>query len=80
MSHFTPTRYLLETVATGRRFEDTGWMLADPQCKEPSLIRAIYDKKQITFGPEERGIYKFADWLPVLEWVWLAGAAVFILL
>ena len=65
MSHFTPTRYLLETVATGRRFEDTGWMLADPQCKEPSLIRAIYEKKQITFGPEERGIYKFADWMPV---------------
>ena len=65
MSHFTPTRYQLETVATGRRFEDTGWMLADPQCKEPSLIRAIYEKKQITFGPEERGIYKFADWMPV---------------
>ncbi len=65
MSKFTPTRYLLETVATGRRFEDTGWMLADPQCKEPSLIRAIYEKKQITFGPEERGIYKFADWMPV---------------
>ena len=65
MSKFTPTRYQLETVATGRRFEDTGWMLADPQCKEPSLIRAIYEKKQITFGPEERGIYKFADWMPV---------------
>ena len=65
MSQFTPTRYQLETVATGRRFEDTGWMLADPQCKEPSLIRAIYEKKQITFGPEERGIYKFADWMPV---------------
>lgn len=65
MSHFTPTRYLLETVATGRRFEDTGWMLTDPQCKEPSLIRAIYEKKQITFGPEGRGIYKFADWMPV---------------
>ena len=32
MTDFQPTRYGLETVATGRRFEDTGWMLADPQC------------------------------------------------
>ena len=65
MNDFQPTKYTLETVATGRRFEDSGWMLADPQCKEPSLIRAIYEKKQITFGPEERGFYKFADWMPV---------------
>ena len=65
MKDFQPTRYLLETVATGRRFADAGWMLADPECREPSLIRAIYEKKQIEFGPEERGIYKFADWMPV---------------
>jgi len=65
MKDFTPTKYVLETVATGRRFTDTGWMLADPECKEPSLIRAIYDKKQIEFGPESRGIYKFADWMPI---------------
>ena len=65
MSDFTPTKYVLETVATGRRFEDAGWTLADPECKEPSLVRAIYEKKQIEFGPEERGIYQFADWMPV---------------
>ena len=62
---FHPTKYILETVATGRRFEDAGWTLADPECKEPSLVRAIYEKKQITFGPEAMGIYKFADWMPV---------------
>ena len=65
MKEFKPTKYILETVATGRRFEDGGWTLADPECKEPSLVRAIYEKKQIEFGPEERGIYKFADWMPV---------------
>lgn len=65
MKSFTPTRYILGTVATGRRFEDSGWMLSDPECKEPSLIRAIYEKKQIEFGPESWGIYKFADWMPV---------------
>ena len=62
---FTPTKYVLETVATGRRFADAGWTLADPECKEPSLVRAIYEKKQIEFGPAERGIYQFADWMPV---------------
>ncbi len=65
MKTFKPTQYVLETVATGRRFEDAGWTLADPACKEPSLVRAIYEKKQIGFGPESRGLYKFADWLPV---------------
>jgi len=65
MKDFEPTQYVLETVATGRRFKDSGWMLADPQCTEPSLIRAVYEKKQIEFGPDQRGIYKFADWMPV---------------
>lgn len=65
MKEFKPTKYVLETVATGRRFEDAGWTLADPECKEPSLVRAIYEKKQIEFGPEEWGIYQFADWMPV---------------
>ena len=65
MEDFKPTKYVLETVATGRRFEDAGWSLADPQCKEPSLVRAVYEKKQIAFGPEERGIYQFADWMPI---------------
>ena len=65
MEEFKPTEYVLETVATGRRFEDAGWSLADPQCKEPSLVRAVYEKKQIAFGPEERGIYQFADWMPI---------------
>ena len=65
MKEFEPTKYVLETVATGRRFADGGWALGDPECKEPSLIRAIYEKKQIEFGPEEWGIYQFADWMPI---------------
>lgn len=65
MNGFKPTKYVLETVATGRCFEDAGWTLADPQCQEPSLVRAIYAKKQLAFGPETRGIYQFADWMPV---------------
>ena len=65
MEKFEPTAYTLECVATGREFEDTGWMLSDPQCKEPSLIRARYAKKQIEVKPAEWGLYRFADWMPV---------------
>ena len=65
MEKFVPTSYTLECVATGREFEDTGWMLSDPQCKEPSLIRARYPKKQLEVKPAEWGLYRFADWMPV---------------
>ncbi len=65
MENFTPTPYTLECVATGREFEDTGWMLADPQCKEPSLVRARYARKQLDVKPADWGLYRFADWMPV---------------
>lgn len=44
-----PTSYKLENCATGRRFNDEGWMLADHEHKDPALVRAIYEKKQIEF-------------------------------
>ena len=61
-----PTSYKLENCATGRQFQDaTGWMLADPEHKEPALGRAVYEKKQIEFKDNSYGIYKFADWMPI---------------
>ena len=61
-----PTSYKLENCATGRQFQDaTGWMLADPEHKEPALVRAVYEKKQIEFKDNSYGIYKFADWMPI---------------
>ena len=65
MEHFTPTDYTLECVATGREFPDEGWMLADPQCKEPSLVRARYARKRLEVKSDEYGLYKFCDWMPV---------------
>ena len=61
----TPTGYILENCATGRQFTDQGWMLSDPEHKDPALVRAIYEKKQIEFKEESCGIYKFADWMPI---------------
>ncbi len=65
MEKFTPTEYELECVATGRRFEDTGWTLEDRMCGTPSLVRAIYAKKQLEVASDDLGIYKFHDWLPI---------------
>ena len=33
---FTPTKYQLETVATGRLFDDQGWTLDDKLCDKPA--------------------------------------------
>ena len=59
------TSYVLQSVATGHTFEDSGWML-DPQGENaPSLVRAIYKEKQLNVKDDSFGIYKFADWLPI---------------
>ena len=65
MKNFKPTAYTLRCVATERTFEDTGWVLEDKECGEPSLVRAIYDKKELELKDKEWGFYTFCDWLPV---------------
>ena len=65
MENFKPTKYTLKCVATGREFDDSGWILDDAEHKAPSLVRAQYEKKQIELKPDSYGLYKFCDWLPV---------------
>ncbi len=62
---FTKTNYKLQSVKTGNIFEDAGWTLDAPNETEPTLIRAIYEKKQLEVKDNSWGLYKFADWLPV---------------
>ncbi|MBT3386001.1 MAG: cysteate synthase [Prolixibacteraceae bacterium] len=62
---FIPTNYKLQSVKTGKIFEDKGWMLEAPDETEPTLIRAIYEKTQIEVKDNSWGLYKFADWLPI---------------
>jgi cysteate synthase len=62
---FTPTKYRLQSQATGNVFDDTGWLLDAPGEEKPALIRAIYDKKQLQLREATKGLYRFADWLPV---------------
>lgn len=59
-------KYQLMNVADGHIFEDKGWILDDPQGTSPSLVRAIYDKKQLHVAEDENlGLYRFADWMPI---------------
>lgn len=61
----TPTKYKLLSIASGKQFDDTGWLLEAPGEKTPGLIRAIYTKKQIDVKHLDYGLYRFSDWLPV---------------
>lgn len=60
-----PTSYKLQNVKTGRLFEDEGWTLADPQCSDPALVRAIYENKKFTPRNDLDGIYRYAEWMPI---------------
>lgn len=62
---FQATQYKLESVKSGKRFDDAGWTLDAPGESDPSLIRAIYEKKQLEVKDNSLGIYKFSDWLPI---------------
>ena len=63
---FMPTKYQLQTVATGRVFEDQGWTLDDKECSTPSMVRPVYEKKQLEVKSEAcLGLYRYADWLPI---------------
>ena len=65
MEQLSKTGYHLQSLATGRIFDDTGWILEDDQSDKPGLIRAVYRKKQLALKGNGFGLYKFADWLPV---------------
>jgi cysteate synthase len=62
---FSPTSYQLQSLYSGRIYDDAGWMLEAPDEEKPALLRAVYQKKQIEFRDDSWGLYKFADWLPV---------------
>ncbi len=62
---FKPTSYQLLNVKTGRIFKDSGWDLKDPQSSENSLVRAVYANKKFTPRNDLKGLYRYAEWLPV---------------
>ena len=64
MELFERTKYQLEALCCGTRFEDKNWELNCPYPHEPALIRTVYEKKQIELK-ELPGLYRYSDWLPI---------------
>lgn len=62
---FKETNYHLVNVADGKKSEDRGWTLADPDSSTPSLIRAVYENRNFIPREDLDGIYRYANWLPV---------------
>ena len=62
---FKPTNDKLLNVADGRVFEDEGWTLSDPESDAPSLIRAVYEKSRFEPLEGRKGLYRYANWLPI---------------
>jgi cysteate synthase len=65
VKNFTPTKYNLKSLASGKLFNDNGWTLEAPGEEPPSLVRAEYESRQLNLLDESYGLYKFASWLPV---------------
>ncbi|MDA3907325.1 MAG: cysteate synthase [Bacteroidales bacterium] len=65
MNNFKGTNYTLKSFKTKKEFADKGWTLDAPNESEPTLIRAIYEQKQLNLGDKSHGFYQFADWLPI---------------
>ena len=62
---FKPTEYQIKSVATGNICGDSGWLLDFKGEEKPSLIRALYKKKQLEVKEDHDGLYCYADWLPI---------------
>jgi len=64
MKPFSGTKYVLEALCCGRRCEDKNWELNCLDNHSASLIRSIFEKKQLELN-ENPGLFRFSDWLPV---------------
>ena len=65
LKQFLPANYNLMSVKTGRLFTDSGWALDAPGESDPTLVRTLYEDKQLGLYDDSFGLYKFARWLPV---------------
>ena len=76
MSGFNKTKYHLQSLCCGENFDDKNWELSCPNNDGLSLIRAIYDDKQLIIEDDNPGLYRFSSWLPVSRTLKGSGAPV----
>ena len=66
MSDFTKTDSRLEALCCHKIFNDGGWtMSCTEKGHQAAFVRTVYSKKQLEDRGESRGLYRYADWLPV---------------
>lgn len=59
------TEYLLQSIATGKIYNDTGWLLDAPDEEINCLLRSIYKENQLILKEEADGLFRFGGWLPL---------------
>jgi len=65
MNNPEKTNYKLQSLISGKVFEDTGWILDPPENGGPGFVRAVYEQEQLHLRGNEHGLYTFANWLPI---------------
>jgi cysteate synthase len=67
--------YRLSCPVCGGLFDDSAndFLLACPERHPPALLRAVYRQKQFVVHPEQSGVFRFLEWMPVRRM--LEGAA-----
>lgn len=58
-------RYRIRCLETSQILVDDGFILVNPATAGPALLRAEYQASQLNIRPEQPGLFRFADWLPV---------------
>jgi len=76
MTDFIKTKYKIQSLCCDTIFEDHHWELNCPYPHAPSLLRAVYEQKQLKLHSELSGMYQFADWLPISRTLEGSGAPV----
>ena len=59
------TDYKLKSIGTGKIYDDTGWMLDEPDSSKSCLLRSVYKKSTLDLRDDADGLFQFADWLPL---------------
>ncbi len=70
---FQPTQFSLHCQGCGEYLETNTVLLNHSGCIEPGLLRADYDRQQLTDRGEESGLFRYADWLPVKHFLTGSG-------
>ena len=63
----TVPAYRLSCPVCGGQFDDSpnDFLLTCPGAHAPALLRAVYPQKRLVVHPEQSGVFKFSEWLPV---------------